>query len=237
MAPNSIVDNELHKPGEPETVRIAPDSKTGLYRAHRNSTEIEIGVVDGRLRMRSSNIWAHLTAVTGDPQWTDYQIDVDMINRVDKEMGHARANYLKFGPYGRVHVPNFPETTGEHSFVGVEFDTFGNYDVSEETFGNSAFQIRCKYPESPMVWRDHSRVLRKTKILDYHAWPITQHKNIHLTAKYFGDRVEGWVDKKIVAETIPADHPGVKNGRIALWTFETWVEFDNVKVTRLMPAN
>ena len=44
-------------------------------------------------------------------------------------------------------------------------------------------------------------------------------------------------EKLILDETIPADHPGVKNGRIALWTFETWVEFDNVKVTRLVLAN
>ena len=237
IGPHSTVDNELHGKDEADTVRMALNPETGLYYAHRNDTEIEIGVVDGRLRMRSSNIWAHLTAVTGDPQWTDYQIDVDMINRVDKELPHARANYEKFGPYGRVHVPNFPETQGEHSFVGVEFGNFANYDVSEGTFGNSAFQIRCKYPEQPVVWRDHSRMLRKTKILDYDAWPIPQHKKIHLTARYFGNQVEGWIDgKKILAAEIPADHPGIHNGRMALWTFETWAEFDNVKVTRLVPA-
>ncbi|MEO2048945.1 MAG: hypothetical protein ABGX16_20500 [Pirellulales bacterium] len=236
IGPNSMVDNELHGTGELETVKVAMNSQPGLYHAHRNDTEIEIGVVDGRLRLRSSNIWAHLTAVTGDPQWTDYQIDVDMINLVDKELPHARANYMKFGPYGRLRVPNMPETRGEHSFVGVEFGNFANYDVSEETFGNAAFQIRCKYPEEPVVWRDHSRMLRKTKILDYHAWSIPQHKQIHLTAKYFGNQVEGWIDgKKVLSAEIPADHPGIKNGRIALWTFETWVEFDNVQVTRLVP--
>jgi len=237
IGPDSIVDNELHAEDEPETVKVAFDPDRGLYHAHRNSTEIEIGVVDGRLRMRSSNIWVHLVAATGDPQWTDYQIDLDMINLVDKELPHARANYMKFGPYGRLRIPNFPETRGEHSFVGVEFGTFANYDVSEETFGNAAFQIRCKYPEELVVWRDHSRMLRKTKILDYHAWPIPQHTNIHLTAKYFGNQVEGWIDgKKILAAEIPADHPGIQSGRIALWAFETWVDFDNVKVSRLVPS-
>jgi len=237
IGPDSIVDNELHGEDEPATVQMTLDPKTGLYHAHRNDTEIEIGVIDGRLRMRSSNIWAHLASVTGDPQWTNYQIDVDMINLVDKELPHARANYMKFGPYGRVYVPNFPETRGEHSFVAVEFGNFANYDVSEETFGNAAFQIRCKYPEELMVWRDHSRMLRKTKILDYHAWAIPQYKNIHLTAKYYGDQVEGWIDgQKVLAAKIPADHPGIQNGRIALWAFETWVDFDNVKVTRLVPV-
>ena len=87
------------------------------------------------------------------------------------------------------------------------------------------------------MWRDHSRVLRKTKILDYDAWAIPQHKKIHLTARFFGPYVEGWIDgKKVLESEIPADHPGVGNGRIALWTFETWVEFDNVKVTRLVPV-
>ena len=58
----------------------------------------------------------------------------------------------------------------------------------------------------------------------------------HLMAKYFGNQVEGWIDgKRVLAAEIAADHPGIKNGRIALWTFETWVEFDNVKVTRLVP--
>ena len=43
--------------------------------------------------------------------------------------------------------------------------------------------------------------------------------------------------KKVLSVEIPADHPGIKNGRIALWTFETWVEFDNVQVTRLVPCS
>ena len=177
----------------------------------------------------------------GDPEWTDYQIEADVYNFNDPAFenrgGIGQVNYLKFGPYGRLNVPNLPETRGEHSFVGVKFGTFGNYDVSEMTFGNNAFQIRCKYPESPLVWRDHSVLLRQTRILDYQAWPIPQGKRIHLKAVYFGRRVEGWIDgKKITESEIPEDHPGARRGRFGLWAFETWCEFDNVKVTRLIPA-
>ena len=60
-----------------------------------------------------------------------------------------------------------------------------------------------------------------------------QEKKIHLTARYMGRHVEGWIDgKKILEGRIPADHPGAARGRIALWAFETWAEFDNVRVTR-----
>jgi hypothetical protein len=127
---------------------------------------------------------------------------------------------------------------GQRNGTPVEFGTFGNYDVSEMTWGNSAFPIRCKYPESPYVWRDHSVLLRETRILDYAPWPIPQEQKIHLTAVYFGRHVEGWIDgKKIIEREIPQDHPGAKHGRFGLRAFETWCEFDNVKVTRLVPAD
>ena len=46
-----------------------------------------------------------------------------------------------------------------------------------------------------------------------------------------------WIDgQKVLKGQIPASHPGVARGRIALWTFETWSEYDNVKVTRLVPV-
>ena len=48
--------------------------------ASRNGTPIEIGVFDGRLRLRGGHYWLHLVAVAGDPEWTDYQIDVDIYN-------------------------------------------------------------------------------------------------------------------------------------------------------------
>ena len=37
----------------------------------------------------------------------------------------------------------------------------------------------------------------------------------------------------VIEARIPANQPGHRKGRIALWAFETWSEFDNVKVTRL----
>ncbi len=241
VGPHSTLRNKPPDGEEQPPTRMTTDPATGILRGQRNGTPIEIGVFDGRLRLRGGHYWLHLVAVAGDPEWTDYQIDVDIYNFNDPALvGKAhlgQVNYLKFGPYGRLNVPNQPETRGEHSFVGVEFGTFGNYDVSEMTFGNSAAQIRCKYPEPPPVWRDHSVLLRSTRILDYHAWPIPQEKKIHVTAKYFGRQVEGWIDgKRILQSRIPQDHPGAQRGKIALWAFETWVEFDNVKVTRLVPV-
>jgi len=241
VGPKSVLRNKLPTGKENPPTRMERDPNTGVLRGLRNGLPIEIGVFNGRLRLRGGHYWLHIIAVAGDPEWTDYQIDLDVYNFNDRAFeGKAdlgQVNYLKFGPYGRLTVPNMPETKGEHSFVAVEFGTFGNYDVSEMTFGNSAFQIRCKYSESPLVWRDHSVLLRQTRILDYQAWPIPQEKKIHLTAVYFGRHVEGWIDGvKIVESEIPEDHPGAKQGRIGLWAFETWCEFDNVKVTRLVAA-
>ncbi len=236
IGPNSTLRNVLEFKGEPATTRVVRDPKTGLYKCRHNNTVVEFGVANGRLRMRSSHVWRHITVVAGHSEWTNYQIEVDVYNMIDIEQTHARANYLKFGPYGRVKVPHFPETSGEHSFVGVEIGNFANYDVSEETFGNSAYQIRCKYPEPKPAWRDHSKLLRLTKMLDYQAWPVPQKKKIKMTAKFFDNYVEGhFDDKKVLEGWIPKDHPGIKQGRIALWAFETWVEFDNLKVTKLVP--
>lgn len=236
IGPHSVLENDRGFAGEPPTTTLTRDPQTGLYTGKHNNTVIEIGVANGRLRLRSSHALRHITVVTGDPEWTDYQLDVDVYNMVDVEQPHARANYLKFGPYGRVHVPNFPETQGEHSLVGVEIGNYANYDVSLGTWDNSAYQIRCKYPEPRAVYRDHSRLLRMTKILDYQAWPVPQKQKMHMMAKFFGNYVEGWFDgKQVLAGWIPPDHPGARRGRIALWTFETWAEFDNVVVTRLVP--
>ena len=211
--------------------RAECNPETGLYRfKHRDrKTLSEFGVVNGRLRLRTSRVLQHITAVIGDPEWTDYQIDVDLFTFSDPSNPiERRGNYLKFGPYGRVLIPNFPETKGEHSFVSVEVGTFGNYDLAERSFGNSVIQIRCKYPEHPVVSRDHGRVLRTTKILDFDAWRFEDGKKLHLTAKCYGRQVDGG---KVLEGEIPADHPGAAKGRIALWTFETWSEFDNLKVT------
>ncbi len=242
VGPQSVLRNKLPSGEEKASSRMVYDPKTGVLHGIRNGTPIEIGVFNGRLRMRSGHYWQHITAVTGDPEWTNYQIDLDIYNFNDPAFSGkgdlGQVNYLKFGPYGRVTVPNLPETEGEHSFVSVEFGTFGNYDVSEMTFGNNAFQIRCKYPEPKPVWRDHSVLLRTTRVLDYEPWAIPLEKKIHLTAKYWGRHVEGWIDgKKVLEGIIPADHPGAMKGRIALWAFETWAEFDNIRVRELVPLS
>jgi hypothetical protein len=231
----------------PDT-RMTRDPATGMIRGEKSGTLVEIGVVNGRLRLRGGFFNLHLIAVAGDPEWTDYQLDVDMVNCDDPAMigkeaiqsGNSRLgelNYKKFAAYGRLNVPNLPYTSGEHSFISAEFGNFSNYDVSEMTFLNDMFQLRCKYPESPLEWRDYSVLVRKTRILDYQAWPAPSDKQIHVTAKYFGRHVEGWVDGiKVLEGEIPEDHPGAKHGRIGLWTMSTMCEFDNVKVTRLVPA-
>ncbi|MBN1422578.1 MAG: prolyl oligopeptidase family serine peptidase [Planctomycetes bacterium] len=241
VGPGSLLRNlpPSGRESPPSWVRYDPDEH--VWRGERNGTPIEIGVFDGRLRMRGGLYWLHIIAVAGDPEWTDYELDLDVYtfddHRLEGRADLGQVNYLKFGPYGRLAVPNLPETHGEHSMVAVEFGTFGNYDVSEMTFGNNAFQIRCKYPEAPLVWRDHSVLLRTTRILDYEPWPIPRATRIHMTAVYFGRHVEGWIDgRKVLEGEIPEDHPGAARGRIGLWTFETWAEFDNVKVTRLVAA-
>ena len=61
------------------------DRQTGLYRVqHRDrETLTEFGVVNGRLRLRTSRALQHITAVIGDPEWTDYRIDVDLYTYAD----------------------------------------------------------------------------------------------------------------------------------------------------------
>ena len=221
------------------TMQRHPDTGLFYFKHSDRETISEFGIINGRLRLRTSRVLQHITAVIGDPQWTDYQIDVDMFTFDEPTNPKEReGNYLKFGPYGRVHVPNLPGTQGEHSFVAVEGGTFGNYDLSEGALGNSAIQIRCKYAESPVISRDRGKMFRTTKILDFDSWTFEDGKKVHLTAKFFGRRVEGWIDGRMVLEgQIPPDHPGAVRGRIALWTFETWSEYDNLRVTRLVPVN
>lgn len=215
---------------------VTRDQTTGLFRGQRHATPVEFGIVKGRLRLRSRHYFHHITAVTGDPEWTDYQIDVDMWKFTEPPHPGGPRDYKKFGPYGRVTVPDFPFTKGGHSLIAVEVGNYANYDVSERTWGDSALQIRCKYPEPVYLERDPSRVLRYTQILDYTGYPVPEATRMHLTARFMGRYVEAWIDgEKILNGEIPADHPGAERGRVALWTFETFAEFDNFKVTRLVP--
>jgi hypothetical protein len=231
VGPDTVKDPKLE-------FHVTRDSKTGLFRGERHSTPVEFGVVNGRLRLRSHHYLHHITAVTGDPEWTGYQVDVDMWKFRELPHPSGPTDYRKFGAYGRVSVPNFPFTRGEHSFVAVEIGNYANYDVSERTWGDSAFQIRCKYPEPVYLERDPSRILRYTQILDYIGFVVPEAMKMHLKARFTGRYVEGWIDgEKILEGEIPADHPGMGKGRIALWTFETFAEFDNLKVTQLVEVD
>ena len=227
--------------GEPVIGKPTRDPTTGIYfRIDQGSAPDQrstwFGVVDGKLRLKTSSIHQHLTVVGGDPQWTDYQVEVELTNSASRirEEPPKWWNYLKFGLYGRVHIPQFPETRGEHSFVAAEI---GDYANEGYTASDHALQIRAKYPEPPILNRDHSRWLRTTKILDYDAWHVPHQQTFHLTARYFGNHVELWIEgQKMLSGIIPTDHPGVRRGRIGLWTFETWCDFDNIKVTQLVPV-
>ena len=239
MSPTHAVVAGAPAGGKPVIGRPSQDPESGLYfKLDKDSAPDQrstwFGVVDGRLRLKTSSIHQHLTVVGGDPEWTNYQVDVDLSNAASRIRAEPVAwwNYLKFGLYGRVHVPNFPEARGEHSFVAAEI---GDYANEGYTATDHALQIRVKYPELPIVTRDHSHWLRTTKILDYDAWRVPHRQTFHLTARYFGNRVELWIEgKKMLSGTIPEDHPGARRGRIGLWTFETWCDFDNIKVTRLV---
>ena len=224
--------------GIPQSTPIPRDPDRGLFRRPcRDGTLIEFGATGGRLRLRGASLYRqHLTAVTGDPSWTDYQLDVDMWTFSDPT--RPRPNYLKFGPYGRVQVPRFPETRGEHSFVAAEIGTYGNYDVAEGlSVAGQSFQLRCKYPEPAFISRERSRLLHLTKILQWQPWPVQDGQRLHVTVRFFQRYVEAEVNgQQLLQSWIPEDHPGALRGRVALWTFETWAEFDNFKVTRLVPA-
>ena len=245
MSPRYVLLGGLEADGRLRIGKPALDPRTGLffkkddggnpYDPDAEGRDTWIGVRNGRLQLRTSSILQHLTVVSGDPEWTDYQIDVDLYNYRSplKKSPEQWWNYLKCGIYGRVQVPNLPETRGEHSFVAVEI---GDYANEGNTASDHAIQIRVKYPENPIVSRDHSRWLRYTKILDYDAWKVPQDTRIQIRARFMENRVEGWINgKRMLTGIIPSDHPGVRSGRIGLWTFETWAEFDNVRVTKLVP--
>lgn len=208
----------------------------------RNGTAIQIGVENGRMRLRSSFIHQHVTALAGNPNWSDYQIDVDMFSRNDKHIDTpeliAEGDYKTFGVFGRVTVPNLPNTKGEHCEIGVEFGNYSNLYATWSIVTHETIQIRLKTADADSG-RDGATIERKTKILDYETYDIPKDRAIHVTAKFMGRRVEGWIDgKKYVDGVIPESNwSQFQNGRIGVWVFTTFAEFDNVKVTELVRKN
>jgi hypothetical protein len=202
-----------------------------------DGVKLELGVYDGRLRLRTSHVHHHIVLLAGDPNWSDYQVDVDTFVHGEQDIKEpaliAEGNYRKFGIFGRVNVPNLPGTTGEHTELAVECGTYANLGAGY--LKSNAIQIRLKAPDVGHQ-RNGSAEARRTKILDYQTYPIRLNTRIHLTAKFMGRRVEGWIDgKKYVEGTIPESNwPQFQRGRIALWTFMTFAEFDNLRVTRLV---
>ncbi len=230
--------------------RLMRDPETGNYEGVLDMAKIQIGAYDGRLRLRCGRLWHHVTVVAGDPSWTDYQVECDVINLNDKLLSTpiwpetiAQESYLEFGLYGRVRVPNFPETQGEHSLIAFEFGPYSNEmtmvplwtQVSRRVWHNTC-QIRVKWPDAE-GGREASFWNKKTRLLDTKAYHVPQKKRLRLKARFMGNRLEAYIDDVKYLEGVLDPMPELfRSGRIALWTFETWAEFDNVKVTELVPV-
>lgn len=209
------------------TTGIRRDPRTGALHGELNGVPVEIGVFDGRLRLRAGSRGLHIVAAAGDPEWTDYRVDADVYSFEDSCRQAMDDSGFSFGVYGRLDVPNLPETMGEHSFVSAEFGGPGE----------QALRICCKDPEAPAV-PPHPGALRNPVILGSGAFSIPKQVAMHFSAVYAGRHVEGWIDgRKLAVGEIPEDYPAGLRGRIALSSFGTWCEFDNVKVTRLAPAS
>ena len=132
--------------------RLTRNSATGNLEGDRDGSKIEIGVYNGRFRLRSSYKQHHIIIVAGDPNWTDYQVDCDVFDKVDRvimsndHLTLTEPNYKKFGIFGRVNVPNLPVTMGEHTELGVEFGNYSNHIVKAD-IGTDSIQIRLKAPD------------------------------------------------------------------------------------------
>jgi hypothetical protein len=219
------------------TGQLARD-RAGHLTGERDGTHIQIGVYDGRLRLRSNRMGQQVTAVAGDPNWSNYQVDVDMYHhrdiRIDKPTLISESSYKNFGVFGRVTVPRMPNTDGEDCEIGVEFGKTGHGHVTMDSVGSNAIQIRLKCPD--VRHPKGSAEQRTTKILDFRTYEVPDDRAIHVTAKFMARRVEGWIDgKKYVEGLIPeSTWAQFQHGRLALWAETTYAEFDNVKVTELV---
>jgi hypothetical protein len=100
----------------------------------------------------------------------------------------------------------------------------------------NACQIRAKWPDpqgprAGSLWRRTTRILD----LDLMPFPVPNHERIRLKARFTGNRVEGFVNGVKHLEGYLDPLPEImRQGRIALWVFTSWAEFDNVKVTELV---
>ena len=96
---NKYPDSRRGTPGE-----LVRNPATGNYEGVCDGAQLQIGVYDGRLRLRSSRLNHHVTVVAGDPSWQDYELECDVYNRVDRRLDRpefpeliAQANYQEFG--------------------------------------------------------------------------------------------------------------------------------------------
>ena len=107
MSPRYVLLGGLEADGRLRIGKPALDPRTGLffkkddggnpYDPNAEGRDTSIGVRNGRLQLRTSSILQHLTVVSGDPEWTDYQIDVYLYNYRSplKKSPEQWWNYLK----------------------------------------------------------------------------------------------------------------------------------------------
>ena len=190
------------------TGQLARD-RAGHLTGERDGTHIQIGVYDGRLRLRSNRKGQQVTAVAGDPNWSNYQVDVDMYHHRDirildnQNKKIAEPSYKNFGVFGRVTAPRMPNTDrGGDCEIGVEFGKQSHGGVTIGSVGSDAIQIRLKCPDTRHP--KGSTEQRTSKILDFRTYEVPDDRVIHVTAKFMERRVEGWIDgKKYVEGLIP----------------------------------
>ena len=227
---------------------LAQDPRTGNYEGVKDGAQLQIGVYNGRLRLRSTRLWHHATAVAGDPSWQNYQVECDVYKPIERRLGPpdfpeliTEPDYREFGVYGRVQVPNLPETSGEHSAISVEFGPYSNEMLLEPMWSrvprslwHRCCQIRAKGPDGE-VHRAGAVWGRNTRILDLAACQIPNNERIRLKARFTDNRVEGFIDDVKYLDGYLDPLPEImRQGRIALWVFTAWAEFDNVRVTELV---